>query len=315
MTSGDIGRFGAVVTAMITPFDDEGAVDLDGAARLARWLAANGSDGLVLAGTTGESPVLSDPEMLDLCRAVSEAVNIPVIAGTGTNDTRHSIERTRTARDAGVDAVLLVTPYYSRPSQAGLAAHFEAVAETTSLPVLLYDIPVRSGRKISHETMLHLARDVANIVGVKDAGADVAASARTVARAPRGFELYSGDDSLTLALLAVGAVGVVSVASNWAPRQMSEMVEAFTKGEVDRARALNASMIESYDFGSTEDFPNPLPAKAACRALGLPAGQCRLPLGPAPSELDERAAEVLRGLGLNAATSAGEAGGAGGTLA
>jgi 4-hydroxy-tetrahydrodipicolinate synthase len=302
MAPGDVGRFGAVVTAMITPFDDAGALDLDGAAELARWLVSNGSDGLVVAGTTGESPVLSDGELADLWKAVSEAVSAPVIAGTGTNDTHHSVELTRIAQSAGVDAVLVVTPYYSRPSQAGLVAHFEAVAGATTLPVMLYDIPSRTGRKIAHETLLHLARTTGNVVGVKDAAGDPAASARLVAEAPPGFELYSGDDSLTLPLLAIGAVGVVSVASNWAPGEMNEMVVAFSKGEVEASRRANARLLESYAFESSDTYPNPLPAKAACRALGLPAGQCRLPLGPAPAELDRLAAGVVSALGARRVT-------------
>ncbi|HYA69590.1 MAG TPA: dihydrodipicolinate synthase family protein, partial [Acidimicrobiales bacterium] len=182
------GRFGAVVTAMVTPFDASGALDIDGAVTLARWLAGNGSDGLVVAGTTGEGPVLSDAELAELWRAVSESVTVPVIAGTGSNDTRHSVACTRLARDVGVDGALVVTPYYSRPSQAGLLAHFRAVADATDLPVLLYDIPVRTGRRIAPDTMLRLARDVPNIVGVKDASADPIGSARLIAHAPDGFE-------------------------------------------------------------------------------------------------------------------------------
>ncbi len=305
-----MGRFGAVVTAMVTPFDESGALDVRAAADLARWLADHGSDGLVVAGTTGEGPVLTDEEAADLFRAVAEAVTIPVVAGTGTNDTRHSIELTRMAADAGVDGVLVVTPYYNRPSQAGLFSHFEAVAGSTDLPVLLYDIPVRSGRKIAHETMLRLAREVTNVVGVKDAAGDVAGTARLAADAPDAFEIYCGDDSLTLAMLAVGAVGVVSVASNWAPAEMGEMIRAFAKGDIEAARAANARMIDSYDFETSETAPNPIPAKAACRALGLRVGQCRLPMGEAPPGVDERAAEVLEGLGINpSAASASSAGG------
>jgi len=282
---------------MVTPFDDSGALDVDGAATLARWLAAHGSDGLVLSGTTGESPVLSDAECDDLWRAVAEAVTIPVIAGTGTNDTRHSIHLTEMATAAGVDAILVVTPYYSRPSQHGLADHFAAVADSTGLPVMLYDIPVRAGRKIGHETMLRLARAVPNILGVKDAAKEVPATARLVAEAPDGFEVYCGDDNLALAFLAVGAVGLVSVASHWAGVEMGHMVSAFAKGDVDTARSLNARLMESYDFESSDNHPNPVPAKAACRALGLPAGQCRLPLGAAAPELDGQARLVMSRLG------------------
>jgi 4-hydroxy-tetrahydrodipicolinate synthase len=289
--------FGAVVTAMVTPFDEHGALDLDGAVRLARWLVAHGSDGLVVAGTTGEGPVLRDDEKVALWRAVAEAVSVPVIAGTGTADTAHSIELTRAATAAGVDAVLVVTPYYSRPSQAGLAAHFEAVAAATTLPVVLYDIPARTGRGIARDTLCGLARRVPNIVAVKDAAGDVAATAHLVAQAPGGFAVYSGEDVQTLPLLAVGAVGVISVASHWAGPEMGEVVQAFAKGDVDGARATNARLLESFDFESDEQYPNPLPAKAAIRALGLPAGQCRLPLGPAPEALDQRARAVLAGLG------------------
>ena len=290
------GRFGAVITAMVTPFDDHFALDLDGAAALARWLVDHGSDALVVAGTTGEGTVLSNDEKAELWRVVAEAVSVPVIAGSGTNDTRHSVELTRLAEVAGAAGILAVTPYYSRPSQAGLDAHFRAVASATSLPVLMYDIPVRTGRKVAHDTMLGLARDVSNIVGVKDAAGDVAGSARLVAEAPRGFDLYSGEDALNLPLLAVGAGGVISVVSHWAGEEIGHMIAALTKGDLERARGFNAALMTSYGFMSTEDAPNPLPAKAMMRRLGLPVGQCRLPMGPAPTSVDERADDVLAGL-------------------
>jgi len=290
---------------MVTPFDEDGGLDVDGAVTLARWLTSHGSDGLVVTGTTGEGPVLSDAELGQLWQAVSEAVTVPVLAGTGSNDTRHTIEVTKLAEAAGVDGALVVTPYYSRPSQTGLSAHFRAVAAATRLPVVLYDIPVRAGRRIARDTMVRLARDVPNIVGVKDATGDPAGSARLVAEAPVGFELYSGDDALTLALLALGAVGAVSVASHWAGEETAAMVAAWFKGDTDRARATNATLMESYDFESTETYPNPLPAKAACRVLGLPVGQCRLPLGAAPPDLDERARTVLANLGRDVHAVAG----------
>jgi 4-hydroxy-tetrahydrodipicolinate synthase len=286
---------------MVTPFDADGALDLDGAVSLARWLTEHGSDGLVVAGTTGESPVLDDEEKLDLWRAVAAAVSVPVLAGTSSNDTRHSIELTRRAAETGVAGALVVTPYYNRPSQAGLYDHFRAVAGATELPVVLYDIPVRSGRRIATETTLRLAGDVPNIVALKDAAGDTVSSARLMARAPEHFEVYSGEDAQTLALIALGAVGVISVASHWVGPLMSEMVSAFARGDVVGARAANARMIESFDFESTEEFPNPLPAKAACRAMGLPAGQCRPPMGTAPPALDERAVQVLAGAGVRGA--------------
>ena len=288
-----VGRFGAVACAMVTPFTDDGALDVDGAVRLARWLTEHGVDGLVIAGTTGESPVLSDDEKVELWRAIQDAVTVPVLAGSTTNDTAHSVELTRLATAAGVAGILAVTPYYSRPPQAGLDAHFRAVAAATDLPVLLYDIPVRTGRKIEHDTIIRLAREVPNIVGVKDAAASPAAAAKLVAEAPAGFELYSGDDALTLPLLAVGAVGVISVAAHWAGELISEMVLAYVKGDVDHARAVNARLIPSWEYQTGDLAPNPVPTKAMLRTMGLPAGQCRLPLGPAPEGLEERARAVL----------------------
>lgn len=296
-----VSRFGALLPAMVTPFDADGALDADGAVRLARWLADNGSDGLVLAGTTGESPVLTDDEMSVLWETVAHAVTIPVVAGTSTNDTAHSVELTRRAASAGAAGILAVTPYYSRPSQQGIAAHFEAVAGASGLPVILYDIPIRSGRRIARETMLRLARDVRTIVGVKDATGDIAGAAQLIQEAPPGFELYSGDDPLTLPFMAVGAVGIISVAANWAPQEMAELVGLFAKGDVEGARAVNARLLASFAFETSDTFPNPLPAKAALRALGMPAGQCRLPMGPAPAELDDLACTVLAGLGRDLA--------------
>jgi 4-hydroxy-tetrahydrodipicolinate synthase len=290
-------RFGAVITAMVTPFGPDGSLDVDAAVELACWLTERGSEGLVLGGTTGEGPVLSDAELADLWRAVSEAVTVPVLAGTGTNDTRHSVELTKLAARSGVDGVLVVTPYYSRPSQDGLFAHFAAVAAASELPVVLYDIPVRAGRRIAQPTMLRLAHEVGNVVGVKDATGDPAGAARLRCHAPASFEIYSGDDSLTLPLIAVGAVGVISVCAHWSGPEMHRMVHAALDGDLETAQGENARLVESYDFESTEPFPNPLPAKAACRALGLRVGQCRLPLGEAPPELEGEAMRILTRLG------------------
>ncbi|MGH9155804.1 MAG: 4-hydroxy-tetrahydrodipicolinate synthase [Acidimicrobiales bacterium] len=291
------GRFGTILTAMVTPFDEDGRLDLDAAAAVARWLVANGSEGLVVAGTTGESPTLSDAEKLDLWRAVAEAVDVPVVAGSASNDTAHSVELTAAASQCGIEGVLVVTPYYNRPSQAGIEAHIRAVAAATTLPVLIYDIPVRTGRKVGHDTLMRLAREVGNVVGVKDAAGDPTASARLVAEAPGGFELYSGDDAFTLPLLAIGACGVISVASHWAARPFAEMMASFAKGDVDEARRLNSRLLDSFAFETGDEAPNPVPAKAMCRVLGLPVGQCRLPMGPAPAGLEDRARRVLAGLG------------------
>ena len=285
-------RFGAVLTAMVTPFGDDGALDLDAAATLARWLVDHGSDGVVIAGTTGESPTLTVPEQIDLFGAVRSAIDRPVIAGAGSNDTAAASSMHRAASEAGVDAILSVTPYYNRPSQDGLYEHFKAAAANTDLPVMLYDIPVRTGRKIDTSTLLRLFDDVPNIVAVKDAAGDPAETARLIAEAGDRVEVYSGDDAMTLPLLAVGAVGVVSVASHWVGPEMGAMVAAFRAGDVETARRLNRTMLESFDFEAGPDCPNPIPAKAMLRHLGLPVGACRPPMGPEPKGLDVRAAEV-----------------------
>lgn len=291
-----MSRFGSVITAMVTPFHPDGQIDLDAAQTVARHLVAGGNDGLVVAGSTGEGSVLTDEERLDLFRAVVDAVDVPVIAATGTNDTAHSVMLTREAKSCGAAAVLVVTPYYNRPSAAGLAAHFRAVAEASDLPVVLYDIPVRSGRRIGPELTIELARSVPNIVAVKDATGDVASAARVVAATPDGFDVICGDDSLTLPFAAIGGSGVISVAAHWAGHLFAEMLRAHRAGEVERAMVANQHLAESYRFQSTEEYPNPVPAKAACRALGLPVGQCRLPNAPAPSSLDEQALAVIADL-------------------
>lgn len=289
-------RFGRLATAMVTPFDAEGRLDIDAAVALARHLVENASEALVLAGTTGESPVLSEEEKIELWRSVVEAVSVPILAGSTTNDTAHSLELTRKAEQAGVAGVLAVTPYYSRPSQTGLFAHFKAVAEATSLPVMLYDIPVRTGRKIASETMLALAREVPNIVAVKDAAGDPAGTARLAAEAPDGFQIYCGDDSLTLPFCAVGAVGLVSVAAHWIGPELSEMMERFFAGDVAGAAALNAELVDLIAIQSSDEAPNPVPAKAILRELGHPVGDCRLPHGPAPRSLLDKLPGLLAGL-------------------
>jgi len=291
-----MARFGSVITAMVTPFDESGAVDHEGVAVLARWLVEQGNDALVVTGTTGESACLSDEEQVGVWRTVRAAVDVPLIAGSGTNDTRHAAELTAQAAGVGMDAVLLVTPYYNRPPQAGLEAHFRHVAAATELPVLLYDIPVRTGRKVSSEVLIRLAREVPNIVGLKDAAGDPAETARVVAETPDAFEVYSGDDGLTLPLLAVGAVGVVGVATHWAAPVMGEMIASYQKGDVQRAIELNARLLESFDFETGDLNPNPVPTKAMLNALGLPSGPCRPPLGFAPEGLGDRALDVHRRL-------------------
>jgi 4-hydroxy-tetrahydrodipicolinate synthase len=282
-------HFGRVLSAMITPFDDDGELDLDVAVDLARHLVANGNDGLVLAGTTGEAPVLSDEERLSLFAAVIEAVDVPVVAGTGTNDTRHSVHLTKEAAALGAAGVLAVCPYYNRPSQSGIAAHMRAVAEASDLPVMVYDIPARTGRKMATPLLLQLANDVSNIVALKDAAGNPGETAALISAAPHGFEVYSGDDALTLPLLASGIVGTVGVATHWTADDHQLMFDLWDKGDVVGARLVNSRLLESFAFETGDEAPNPIPTKAMMRHLGHRVGQARLPMGPTPAFVDERA--------------------------
>lgn len=292
-------RFGRVLTAMITPFDADGGLDLDGAQRLASWLVEHGTDGIVVNGTTGESPTLSATESVDLFRAVRQAVDVPVIAGTGSNDTAHAIRQSEAAAGIGVDALLVVAPYYNKPSQAGLDRHFRLVAAATDLPVILYDIPGRTSRKVDTDTIVRLANEVPSIVALKDAGGSPAETAVVVAETPDDFEVHSGDDNLTLPLLAVGARAAISVAAHWAGPQIQAMFSAFDAGDLPEAIRINQRLLPSYAFESTLDAPNPVPTKAMLRTLGLPAGECRPPMGPTPEGLEVEAKELWEALVSN----------------
>ncbi len=289
--------FGSVLTAMVTPFAPDGSLDLDGAQALARWLVQHGNDGVVVAGTTGESATLTHDEQIALIEAVREAIPTAiVVAGAGSNDTSAAVELTERATEAGANGILSVTPYYNRPSQRGIEEHFRAVAHSTDLPVLLYDIPVRTGRKIAESTLLRLF-EIDNVLGTKDAAKDPAATASLIARAPERIEVYSGDDSLTLAFLAVGAVGVIGVATHWCAPEMAAMVAAYRAGQVTDAIRLNALMIPSFDYEGSDDAPNPVPSKALMNLIGVKVGGCRPPMGFEPDDLDDRARTVLAGLG------------------
>lgn len=293
-------RFGKVLTAMVTPFHDDGALDLDGAAALARWLVDHGSDGLVLAGTTGEAPTLADDEKVELWRAVRGAVDVPLLAGAGSNDTRHTIELAARAAATGVDGLLLVSPYYNRPPQNGIEAHLRAAAGATDLPVVVYDVPSRTARAIDVDVIIRLANEVDAIVGLKDARGRPADAARIVAGTPDDFDLYSGDDSLTLPLLAVGAVGVVGVATHWAGVQFSEMIAAFDKGDVRSAREVNARLGPSFAVEVGDTWVQTGAVKAAMGLLGLPAGPCRLPLAPLDDAVRTAVRRVLDDLAVTA---------------
>lgn len=284
---------GPLLTAMVTPFDAHNQLDLAGASRLAAWLVEQGNDALLVTGTTGEANTLTDDEQVAIWKAVRGSVSVPLIAGCGTNDTEHTIRLTKLAEKAGMDCALIVTPYYNRPSQAGIEAHFREICGSTKIPIMIYDIPVRTGRKISTETMVRLANDVPNIIGVKDAANDPAESARLLSHVPADFQLYSGVDALTLPLLSIGAKGVIGVCTHWAAPEMKALVQSYASGKVIEAAAVNRRLLESYLFESTDLWPNPLPAKAMLRMLGLPSGQCRLPMGDASPQLELAAREVF----------------------
>ncbi|MEO7572315.1 MAG: 4-hydroxy-tetrahydrodipicolinate synthase [Acidimicrobiales bacterium] len=291
-------RFGRVLSAMVTPFASDGSFDAEGAADLARWLVAHGNEGLVLAGTTGEAPTLTVDEQVELWEVVRAAVDVPLVAGTGSNDTRHAAMMCERAAAAGMDGLLIVTPYYNRPSQAGLEAHFRTVASATDLPIVMYDIPGRTGRKIDSEVLIRLANEVPTIVALKDAAGSPAATAEVIAASPADFDVYSGDDAMTLALLAVGAVGVIGTATHWCGEVMTDLIDAFAKGDHARALELNASLFESYWYESRETAQFALAVKVALRTLGLPGGPCRPPLGPEPQALESEAQAMLEHLGI-----------------
>ena len=289
-------HFGRVMSAMVTPFDAQGGLDLDSARRLARWLVEHGHDGLVVGATTGEASTLTDAELCDLVAAVAGAANVPVLAGTGSNDTAHSVALTRKAKGLGAAGVLAVAPYYSRPPQAGIEAHLRALAAATDLPVMLYDVPLRTGRRIAQDVLLRLFREVPNIVAFKDATGDAPAAAALVAQAGEHFDLYSGDDAATLPLLACGAVGVVGTTTHWTAPWMGRLLDAFDAGDVGQARRIHAQLLDSFRFVNDDECVYAMSVKAMLDALGVPVGDCRLPLPPAPAAKREQAREVWRRL-------------------
>ncbi|TNM27196.1 4-hydroxy-tetrahydrodipicolinate synthase [Streptomyces sedi] len=267
--------FGRILTAMVTPFSGDGSLDLEGAQRLATYLVDSGNDGLIVNGTTGESPTTTDGEKTELVRAVVEAVGdrAHVVAGVGTNDTRHSCELARFAERAGAHGLLTVTPYYNKPPQEGLYQHFTAVADATELPVMLYDIPGRSGVPINTETMVRLAEHP-RIVANKDAKGDLGRASWAIATT--GLAWYSGDDMLNLPLLSVGAVGLVSVVGHVVTAELRALVEAHTGGDVAKATEIHQRLLPV--FTGMFRTQGVITSKGALALLGLPGGPLRLPL-------------------------------------
>lgn len=283
--------FGRVSTAMVTPFDKNGHIDFAKTTQLVNYLIENGTDSLVVAGTTGESPTLSKEEKVALFQHVVQVVNkrVPVIAGTGSYNTFESVELTKRAEQVGVDAIMLVGPYYNKPNQEGLYQHFKTIAESTKLPVMVYNIPGRSVVNILPETIIRLSA-IPNIVAVKEASGDLSAMTKIIAETDDDFFLYSGDDSLTIPVLAIGGAGVISVSSHVIGKEMQEMVQAFLNGEHAAASKLHQRLLPIMQ--GLFKAPNPVPVKTALQLKGLDVGSVRLPLVPL-TELERTAVADL----------------------
>ncbi|MCM3568605.1 4-hydroxy-tetrahydrodipicolinate synthase [Neobacillus mesonae] len=284
-------KFGQVLTAMVTPFDQQGEIDINAVKNLVNHLIANGTEGIVVSGTTGESPTLTTEEKVELFKLVVEtaAGRVPVIAGTGSNNTRASIALTKKAEEAGVDGVMLVVPYYNKPSQEGLYQHFKTIAESTPLPILLYNIPGRTSINMSADTIVRLS-EIENIAAVKEASGNLDAMADIIERTPENFLLFSGDDSLTLPVLSIGGAGIISVASHVIGNEMQEMINRFKSGDIQGAASLHRRLLPLMKglFAA----PNPTPVKAALNITGVPVGGVRLPLVPLTAEEEQ----TLKGL-------------------
>lgn len=284
--------FGRVLTAMVTPFTNDGKVNYKAAAELANHLINNGSDGLVVAGTTGESPTLTKEEKLELFKTVKEAVGpeVPVIAGTGSYSTEDSIYQSTLAEKAGVDGLLLVVPYYNKPTQEGIYRHFEAIARSTSLPIMLYNIPSRTGKNMSSDTVVKLS-EISNIVAIKESTGDFSQLTELKSKLSTDFLIYSGDDALLLPMMALGAYGVVSVVSHLVGKQIKEMTDAFVAG--DNARALEIHLKLSPLFKTMFITTNPIPIKTALAMQGHPVGGFRLPMCEATSDEENIIKDIL----------------------
>lgn len=268
-----------LVTAMVTPFQSDGRVDYPALERLANYLVDTGSEGLLVNGTTGESPTLTNDEKLEIVRVVKRAVsgsNVPIMAGAGTNNTASTVEHARKVAALGVDALLIVVPYYNKPSQRGMIAHFSEVARAVEAPIIIYNIPGRCVVNMTAETMAVLAEQHANIIGVKQSNADLDQVGEITRKTPGRFKLWSGDDSLTLPMMSLGAQGVISVASHLAGRQILQMIETIEAGELVDALALQHELLDL--FKELFFLPNPTVVKSCLARLGLMGGTMRLPM-------------------------------------
>ncbi|MGE7716725.1 4-hydroxy-tetrahydrodipicolinate synthase [Priestia megaterium] len=291
-------NFGQVLTAMVTPFDQNGEIDFNATKTLVEHLITNGTDGLVVAGTTGESPTLTTEEKIELFKCVVEAAagRVHVIAGTGSNNTQASMSLTKLAEETGVDGIMLVAPYYNKPSQEGLYQHFKTIAESTSLPVMLYNIPGRSIVNISVETVVRLS-EIPNVVSIKEASGNLDAMAEIISKTPSDFTLYSGDDGLTIPVLAIGGAGVISVASHIIGNDMQEMINAFKNGDVQKAAATHRNLLPI--MRALFIAPSPSPVKAALNLNGIQVGGVRLPMVPLSNKEQSAIEKVLQASGIN----------------
>lgn len=287
--------WGRLITAMATPLTGEGKLCISKARALARKLEEQGITALVAAGTTGESPTLTDEEKLELFAAVKEAVKIPVIANVGSNNTEMSARFAQKAKLTGVDGVMAVVPYYNKPNRQGLILHFQAIAQAAGLPLMVYNVPGRTGMNLDGDTILTLA-EIPYVCSIKEATDDIAKITRIIRDAPRGFLIYTGEDLMTLPLLAIGAYGVVSVAAHVVGRQMKDMIDLFLAGKVTEAQKHHQSLLNIYQ--SLFLTSNPIPLKAALKLTGFDAGPLRLPLVEAEEDLITRLAGDLRDLSL-----------------
>lgn len=280
-------EWGKLITAMVTPFDEELNVDLESAGLLARKLVAEGNTALVITGTTGEAPTLTDDEKISLYKTIKKYVDVPIIAGVGTNNTRTTIENAKAAKKAGVDGLLVVAPYYNKPDQDSLYCHFKEVAQSVDLPIMLYNVPGRTGCNILPETVEKLAQ-IDNIVALKEASGDINQFAEIIKRLPKEFLVYSGDDSLLLPAMSIGAYGVVSVAAHIVGPEMKEMIDAFLAGDNKKAMEIHLKLLNV--FRNLFVVSNPIPVKAALNMIGVNVGGLRLPL----TEAREKVLNVLR---------------------
>jgi 4-hydroxy-tetrahydrodipicolinate synthase len=288
-----------VYTALITPFTNDNEVDEAGLRRLVEFAVKGGVSGLVPCGTTGESATLSHDEHKRVIDVVIDASTVPVIAGTGSNNTEEAVEFTKHAEDAGAAGCLLITPYYNKPNVRGLKEHIAKIGGAVDIPLILYNIPSRTGQNISAETQIELAAEVPNLKGAKEASGDlkqVGTIIQMAADQGLDFAVMAGDDFLTLPIMSLGGKGVISVASNIAPKDMCAMVAAMSKNEVEKAQAINIKLYPLFDSMFLET--NPIPVKKAAELMGLPAGNVRLPLGALSEANVEKLRAVLKGLGM-----------------